>query len=1652
MSLMLAFYTGGAFEEVLLPADDNTNFAIHLDGARYGLEDDLELGLEAVDGGWSVRPSAAFRLLCQDEDAFGRVLEPGDILRLYPGGERVVTMAVTAAEESLEVLEKFSLAGLSEVTIGKAEDNLICVNSLGLVSAHHARLLRRGTEWVLEDISSNGTFVGAERAQSGRALPFGACINIFGVKIVLLGDILAVSSRRGGVRIQRASLRPVRPSPALPQVRSAAGKKRYFRRSPRNLPRVCEDLLEIEAPPALRVQEKRPLLLTIGPSFTMAIPMLLGCTLAIYGRGGGGGVYMYTGLVTAVTSALLGVMWALLNLRYNAKREREERELRFEEYSQYLIRTTDYLKEKQAENAAVLREAYPPAAECAGYSRGDARLWNRNPKHPDFLFVRVGQGDIPFQMDIRVQARRFSLTSDALAQQPESLREQYRLLRDVPVGVDLRARQLVGVVGRDMRGAFALSRMLVVQLAATHCYTEVKLAFLGASGAGEWEFARWLPHTWSEDRKLRFFARSQEESREVLYALSKIVQARAEEAEAGSPPPLPHYILFVDSPALLEKEPAARYILDPKPEYGVTTVLLAQRQEDLPNACEYMIEDTAAASAIYSLADPLDQRQEVRFDGVDRAQADAFARRLSAVRVNELSGGGDIPAMLDFFDLLNVNALEELDVAGRWKKNRTYESLRAPIGRKAGGADCYLDIHEKYHGPHGVLAGTTGSGKSETLQTYILSLAVNFSPQDVAFLLIDFKGGGMANLFATLPHTAGIISNLSGSQIHRAMVSIKSENLRRQRLFGEYGVNHIDAYTKLYKNREASEPLPHLLIVIDEFAELKREQNDFMRELISVAQVGRSLGVHLILATQKPAGNVDDNIRSNARFKLCLRVQDKQDSVDMLHRPDAAYITQVGRGYLQVGSDEVFELFQSAWSGARYDEDRRLGRMETARMLDAAGRAAMAGSWAEMRRKERRRLAWAGLLAQYLQEACAALGLSPAQCREGQNAQRALDGATQRLCAGAPYADSRRNRAQLGKMLAAWPKGEGDAQSVGAYLLHALEAQGEKLPEWKEKTQLDAVVEYLAVQAQALGCQSRLRLWLPPLPEQLALAQLPGASPAAAPPGSWSGEGEEWTLETPVGLCDAPESQLQPVLSVDFAANGNYALCGVVDCGKSTFLQTVLFGLINRYSPEHLNIYALDFSAGKLSVFREAPHVGGVLDGGDLKAVQKLFGMLERMVEQRHKLLGGVGYRQYVKARGKTLPAVLVVIDQYAAFREKTGNAYDAALLRLSGVGVNCGIYLMVTAGGFGAAEIPSRLAENLRATLCLEMGDKFKYGDVLRTMRFSTLPEANVKGRGLVNLGGSVLEFQTALPVEGEDDYQRTSAMEARCRALAQAWKGRRAAPVPTIPDKPVWSQFRVLEEFQSQIAGDRLLPLGYREEDASVFGVDLSQTACYLVAGKARTGRTTALRLLLESAKEKGGRLVVWDTPAGELRRQAEDLGAAYISDRKGLFQFWRDILPEYERRSLNYKKPLTEQGLSDEEIFQAMGEVERIFVFIHDLGAYLDDVYAPADPAAGVGNMSGLVENIWAKNKLYQIYFFAGFDVDKTAQYNGRRAFHAFTGYHTGLLLGGEADRQKLFPFDNLPYAERGKPTKPGLALSAAADRPGQAEKVVLPQWKG
>ena len=219
-------------------------------------------------------------------------------------------------------------------------------------------------------------------------------------------------------------------------------------------------------------------------------------------------------------------------------------------------------------------------------------------------------------------------------------------------------------------------------------------------------------------------------------------------------------------------------------------------------------------------------------------------------------------------------------------------------------------------------------GKSEFIITYILSLAINYHPNDVNFLLIDYKGGGVAGAFqkknTKLPHLVGTITNIDTIGLQRSLASIQSELRRRQIIFNEArniideGTIDIYKYQKLYHEGIVKKPIPHLLIICDEFAELKQQQQDFMDELISVSRIGRSLGVHLILATQKPAGIVNDQIRSNSKFAICLKVQDKSDSTDVIKKPDAAYLKNTGQFYMQVGNDDYFVLGQSAWSGAPY--------------------------------------------------------------------------------------------------------------------------------------------------------------------------------------------------------------------------------------------------------------------------------------------------------------------------------------------------------------------------------------------------------------------------------------------------------------------------------------------------------------------------------------------------------------------------------------------------------------------------------------------------------------------------------------------------------------------------------------------------------------
>lgn len=285
----------------------------------------------------------------------------------------------------------------------------------------------------------------------------------------------------------------------------------------------------------------------------------------------------------------------------------------------------------------------------------------------------------------------------------------------------------------------------------------------------------------------------------------------------------------------------------------------------------------------------------------------------------------------DFFSLYGILSAKELDIENRWQANRANDGLVCLIGMDEAGETIRLDLHENVNGPHGLIAGTTGSGKSELLLTMILSLAVNYSPDELKIVLIDFKGGsliGALNGRHRLPHLAGLLSNLDPDDMKRALVSIGLECRKREKLLrkmAEYTgrpVMNVSAYRSAYHSGCGLPYLPDLLIIIDEFAELKRDRPDFMDELISTARVGRSLGIHLILCTQKPGGIVNDQIRSNTRFRICLKTAEKQDSQEVIQCSDACGFSRPGM--FAVLCDGVLKKGIAGYTGASSEQDESL--------------------------------------------------------------------------------------------------------------------------------------------------------------------------------------------------------------------------------------------------------------------------------------------------------------------------------------------------------------------------------------------------------------------------------------------------------------------------------------------------------------------------------------------------------------------------------------------------------------------------------------------------------------------------------------------------------------------------------------------------------
>ena len=1654
MNVILSLYSKEAFREYQLPSVNNADFTVTLKSDFFHLKKNRSIYLEVMDHVWSFKHSKNYSIHKDGESYEGHGLADKDVLNLYIDGEEKIVLIVKYVASLFHAYEKFSLAGISQITIGEKTDNDISYDYMKLVSRRHAVIMREGAGFKIVNNSLNGTYVNSYRIERERLLSPGACIDIMGLRLIYLGDYLAVDTAgsRAKVNKQKLKVMPKKQVVPLKKTMPLSGGKVIYHRSPRTFHELTQGEVEIEGPPQAGQEKPQPLLLTIGPSFTMTLPMIAGSMLMMSPSSGGSSLSMYSGIVMSVSSAFFGVFWAVQNLRNQKKEEAEKKRVRFERYSEYLLEKTEEIKQMYENASQNLFDMYPDAGTSLTYDESTGLLWNRNTTHADYLKHRLGMGNTPFQIKIQTPKEKFSVYKDEMEDKPRFIKENYEMLYDVPVVLDLAKHKLIGVVGGPQKaGAIEIAKLLAAQISANHCYTDVKMGFIYDSEISneekEWEFAKWLPHVWSEDKKTRYCASNAEQASDVFYELTKIFRTRLEEEESlpigERQLPKPYYILFISDMGILDGELIARYIMGKKEAAGLTTCILTERYEDLPNACDFIIENTARFQGMYEVTLGEEKGQKIQFDQIDGFRLERFSRHLATLQVQEMEKGGEIPNALTFFEMLGVSKPQELPVRELWAKNRTYDNIKGMVGAKAGGMPCYLDVHEKYHGPHGLVAGTTGSGKSETLQTYMLSLAVNYSPEDIGFFIIDYKGGGMANLFDGLPHMVGQISNLSGNQVKRAMISIKSENRRRQRVFTEHGVNNINLYTRLYKNGEATLPVPHLFIIIDEFAELKREEPEFMRELISVAQVGRSLGVHMILATQKPSGTVDDNIWSNSKFRLCLRVQDRQDSNDMLHKPDAAYITQAGRCYLQVGNDEVYELFQSGYSGADYEENVTVGNTEIAKLLQLNGTVEMTGNSAKFSQKQKVEYLWLEKLAECMDLAQKAAKITLDECKTKQHLARLVQAMYKAMWhVKLEYPISRFNTDRLCDFILIYKKIQVRKPDRGAILTEMMEQSlsGKiRMPQKKEKTQLDAVKEYLAQMAQECGYTYHMQLWMPVLADHIYLQEFGEFKDRCYQDGNWPAQQGAWSLEIVLGKIDDPENQNQMPLFFDFAKTGHLAVFGSIVSGKSTMLQTIAYALIHRYTPDLVHIYALDFSSKMMSAFEEAPHVGGVMYENDLDKISKFFNMMQSILQERKTLLRGGNYSQYVQRGGVTMPAILIFVDNYASFKEKTNEDYEEMMITLSKEGVSQGIYLVVSGGGVGMNDVTSRVCENIPASLCLQMQERYEYMDLLHVNQIEVLPESGLKGRGLTDYEGRILEFQTALAVKAENDYERMELIRAECEEMKQAWTGKAARPVPEIPQKPVWSKFHILEEYQKMLAGP-MLPVGYDMANAQVYGIALNRIYCFMAYGTAHSGKTNFLKVGLQAAIEHQGKVCVIDNEAHEFRSYASGQ-IDYVEDDKGLYDFFTKLLPVFKERNQK-KHKLQEQDCEEDEIYAEISKFEPYFIFIADIKELVLLVNGSQY------DMKGFFKNILEKGSMHNIYFFSAVSLKDHQEIMGDELYETFTGYKTGVHFGGNVADNRVLNFEHIPYNEQTKTLPPGVGCLPDVGPGANTERFVVP----
>ena len=520
-----------------------------------------------------------------------------------------------------------------------------------------------------------------------------------------------------------------------------------------------------------------------------------------------------------------------------------------------------------------------PATARASIEGLTADLWERRAAHLDGFSVSVGIGGVAWtpRLDDGCGVTDSIGNLGAIA-----------ILADLAVTAEIGATCRLAVRGAE-EGVRSIARSIVVQLAANCGPADVRIIVVTTEPV-RWRWLEQLPHATTAVGHVAVVAESA-----VLETIAQYDVA-----------PHPHLVVITDSPHLLaaRTSPLRRAVVADR---STALIVLVGADEGIPHVCTSLLDLSGPMNARWHADAALASLPvQARCAGISERSAARLVNCLSGLVDPEdpLGGVGGIPRDVSLLSLLASQ--QPAAIAASWVAAGGDPMPRTVIGVAGDGV---VDIDLDRDGPHALIAGTTGAGKSELLRTLVVGLAVASSPDHLTFVLIDYKGGSTFDACERLPHVVGVVTDLDEHLANRALRSLHAELRRRESLLRTVGAADLAAYRRLV----TSEVLPRVVVVIDEFAALVSEQPDFLHALVGIAQRGRSLGVHLILATQRPSGVISDDIRANTNLRLALRLHDTADAIDVVGDGAPAAIPRglAGRAVMRLGPDEML-TFQTA--------------------------------------------------------------------------------------------------------------------------------------------------------------------------------------------------------------------------------------------------------------------------------------------------------------------------------------------------------------------------------------------------------------------------------------------------------------------------------------------------------------------------------------------------------------------------------------------------------------------------------------------------------------------------------------------------------------------------------------------------------------------